>query len=372
MSEGSSPPFPLSGTAPDPLHVLVVGGSLAGSLAALALARSGHTLTVLERGRDLQRTGAALGGVDVAEVERVTGVHLTGSAPARGHLPLSWADVHRQLRAAVGAQPGIAFHPRSSVTAVGQTATVAWARTDAGETHEADVLLGADGIRSVVRGLVDPEHAEARFAGYLIWLGVVDEADLAAGTRWPRDVDILASGRDYLLGYPLPAPDGTHAVGTRRLGWAWYDASRTRLLRTSGAVEAGTVRHSLSGEEVPRDVLTELADTAGRWPAPWSGAIRATVAQGQVTGTPIAEHLPAALVSGRIALVGDAAHLPTPMTGNGFDASLRDAATLQELLVGCAPDGVDAALEAYEVLRLPEVRDIVAGGQQFSRGFSGR
>jgi 2-polyprenyl-6-methoxyphenol hydroxylase-like FAD-dependent oxidoreductase len=92
-----------------------------------------------------------------------------------------------------------------------------------------------------------------------------------------------------------------------------------------------------------------------------------------VIGTPIAEYVPDKLANGRLVLVGDAAHVPTPMTGNGFSASFKDAQALAKCISqgGPAP-AFELALQAYERLRLEEVRKLVQGGQTFSRSFSGQ
>ncbi|WP_410769005.1 FAD-dependent oxidoreductase [Fontibacillus sp. BL9] len=76
------------------------------------------------------------------------------------------------------------------------------------------------------------------------------------------------------------------------------------------------------------------------------------------------------MVKGRIAIVGDAAHLPTPLTASGFNASLQDAATLAEC-VAVRIIGMTAteALLKYETIRLREARRIVQSGQSFSRSF---
>ena len=59
------------------------------------------------------------------------------------------------------------------------------------------------------------------------------------------------------------------------------------------------------------------------WPSPWREAILDCVHQQAVIGTPIAEYLPEWLANGRLAIVGDGAHVPTPMTGKGFAALLH-------------------------------------------------
>ncbi|MFB3167238.1 FAD-dependent monooxygenase [Neobacillus sp. 179-C4.2 HS] len=80
--------------------------------------------------------------------------------------------------------------------------------------------------------------------------------------------------------------------------------------------------------------------------------------------------VPENLVKGRIAIVGDAAHLPTPLTASGFNASLQDASTLAECVAkGIQGTGATEALLEYESLRLKNARQIVQSGQSFSQSF---
>jgi 2-polyprenyl-6-methoxyphenol hydroxylase-like FAD-dependent oxidoreductase len=114
------------------------------------------------------------------------------------------------------------------------------------------------------------------------------------------------------------------------------------------------VHHTLRAGDVPAGVYQDLAEHARkRWPTPWRDAILDCIGRRAVIGTPIAEYLPNRLARGRLALVGDAAHVPTPMTGKGFGASLQDALALAD----AASDGVrgsagQEALCRYEQQRL--------------------
>ncbi|NYE07510.1 2-polyprenyl-6-methoxyphenol hydroxylase-like FAD-dependent oxidoreductase [Bacillus niacini] len=75
-------------------------------------------------------------------------------------------------------------------------------------------------------------------------------------------------------------------------------------------------------------------------------------------------------MKGRIAIVGDAAHLPTPLTASVFYASLQDASTLAECVAkGIQGTEVSEALLEYESLRLKNARQIVQSGQSFSQSF---
>lgn len=187
----------------------------------------------------------------------------------------------------------------------------------------------------------------------------------------PGRTTFRSSGHDHLLGYSVPGTYGSTARGTRQLGWAWHDASRNDLVRKAGSVRGNIVHHSLTGPNIPKATLADLAAQARRqWDGPWREAILDCIARGSVIGTPIAEYIPDHLVNGRLALVGDAAHVPTPMTGNGFSASLEDAEALADALTGATTDDIDNALSNYEMSRLREVRDLVRSGQDFSRSFS--
>ncbi|MGP9043954.1 FAD-dependent oxidoreductase [Cytobacillus kochii] len=107
-----------------------------------------------------------------------------------------------------------------------------------------------------------------------------------------------------------------------------------------------------------------------RWPQPWLDAIFYSIQTRNLVGTPIAEYVPDNLVKERIALVGDAAHLPTPLTTKGFNASLQDAAALADSVAkGIQGKSASEPLLEYESLRLKHVRQIVQSGQSFSRSF---
>lgn len=347
--------------------VVIVGASLAGLMTALALSRHGMRITMLERSSDTERTGAAL-QVDEGLLGRLTGRR---ADPARSLASgvQTWQAVHAGLRAAAKDEPDISVHQNSAVTEVGQDAGGAWAVTADGRIFRGGIVIGADGYQSVVRRSVCPEKPDAVFAGYLAWVGIADEAAVAA--RFPRDLAFLESGPYHMLGFPLPGRDGSRAPGRRQIGWGWYDAGRNALLWESGAVIGSVVRHSLRPGDIPDVVFEDLAaQTRRHWPSPWRDAILDCIRRRAVIGTPVSEYVPDRLASGRLCLVGDAAHVPTPMTGNGFSASAQDAISLAHAL-GQGMHDAEGALRRYENARLDAVRSLVQSGQRFSRGFSG-
>jgi 2-polyprenyl-6-methoxyphenol hydroxylase-like FAD-dependent oxidoreductase len=147
----------------------------------------------------------------------------------------AWADAHARLREVAETSPGIALRHDTAVVEVGQDERWAWAVTAEGRTFGADVVIGADGHRSIVRRALDPNKPDATFAGYVIWLGLAEEAAIPV-ERWPREVAFLGAAEDYLLGYPLLGRDGSLTPGaTARVGVVRRDvqrpAARHRLRR---------------------------------------------------------------------------------------------------------------------------------------------
>jgi 2-polyprenyl-6-methoxyphenol hydroxylase-like FAD-dependent oxidoreductase len=284
---------------------------------------------------------------------------------------MTWTHLHRGLTHRALRDPLITVHHRATVTIVGQNNDHVWVTLHDGTTLTASALIGADGYRSLVRRTVAPHHPDASFAGYTLWLGIADEAALPASLTWPRSLDIRSAGPHYLLGYPLRSADGTLRPGSRRLGWAWYDATRNDVFRRAGSVTDGIPQRSMRPTDISDKVYASLAaDARHSWPAPWQLAILDSIQRRDVIGTPISEYVPDRLVRGRLALVGDAAHVPTPMTGSGFATSVDDAAAIAAALAASDDTTIPDAFTRYEQQRLGPAQQLVRSGQQFSRSFA--
>ena len=355
---------------------VIVGASLSGLMTGLALSRAGVDVTMLERVDEFPRTGASLGWVHEGLLEKITGrkrsdEDSTSFGPSAPSVQ-TWTAVHARLRAAVDADPHIELRHGIRVERVDQDTDSAWATTSDDEVFHGDVVIGADGHRSVVRRSVSPEKPDATFAGYVLWIGLTDESAIPTRHRWPRDIDIIGGGDSYLFGYPLPSHDGSLVPGSRQIGWGWFDTSRNELLRDTGSVVGNVVHHSLTAADIPETTFRGLAAEArDLWPELWRDAILECIERRAVIGTPIAEYVPDRLVNGRLALVGDAAHVPSPMTGSGFSASMEDAETVAAAVAtGVHESSLVGALRGYEGQRLSSVRGMVQSGQRFSRSFA--
>jgi 2-polyprenyl-6-methoxyphenol hydroxylase-like FAD-dependent oxidoreductase len=360
------------------LRAIVVGGSLSGLCTALALAADGAEVVVFERDRELGAGGAGL-GVERSLLGRVTDASPLGSdgLPA---LPVitsnrdstAWMLIYRWLHSVIDHRRSIVLRHGAEITHVqadGSGATV----VAGAERFTADLVIGADGSRSIVRHSVAPDQPDARFAGYMLWRGLVEEADLPAQaprlSRAPR-VSVEWKGAYRLVAYYVPGDDGSTEPGRRRISWAWYDPFQDELLRKTGAVDGETVRHSIVPSAIPADLTETLQDQAQQlWPDPWRSAVQVALRAGRCFGTPIAEYVPTRLIAGHMALVGDAAHVSSPMTGSGFHYGLLDVLSLRQALAVAGRQTVAQRLTLFERARLADDRQLALYGQRWSRDY---
>lgn len=353
---------------------VIVGASLSGLMTGIALAREGLHVTIVDKVGEEGRTGAGL-RVDGGEFDDSKTAKYLRNLVSGGKSSIQlWSSIESRLRKEAMSDPRIELRYNTRVQTVEQDNAAAWIVTDTGETIRGDILIGADGHYSMVRRHVAPHKPNAIFAGYMVWISSMSEEDLPEKYR-PRynhpPVTMLDSSNGFLFGSVIDREDGSSDSGGRRIGCTWYDNSRNDLLRRLGCIEGDVVVHSLSGPDIPEQTLTELAGQATvKWPEPWSSVMRHAVRTRNIIGIPIKEYVPDNLVRGRIALVGDAAHVPAPVTASGFNESLQDAAVLGT----CVSKGIDdnkaiKALQKYESLRLNRVRQMVQSGQFFSQTF---
>ncbi|MFJ2837300.1 FAD-dependent monooxygenase [Nocardia sp. NPDC087230] len=350
-------------------QTVIVGGSLGGLTTALALAARGTAVTVLERttgrtqrGVAILVSGASLRRALGPQAREIVGKALGPASMRQGVYPHAWWDVYSALRDAVDAEPLVSVIENAHVVEIGQDADAAWARLEDGTAWTSEVLLGADGYRSVVRRAVDAARPVADYAGYVVWLGQSELpesfAERAGGP------DFFNGADDMLAVYPLIDRDG----GVTRYGWGWFDPHHTSLFRRIGAIDGTEVKHTPRGDAIPDEVYDEMIRTAqARWHEPWRTGVVEAFRSRDVVATPITEYLPHRVVDGRIGLLGDAAHAQTPMTGAGFEEAVTDAVALAEALDDMP---ADKGLARYESARLTGMRARVSAGQSFSRSFT--
>jgi 2-polyprenyl-6-methoxyphenol hydroxylase-like FAD-dependent oxidoreductase len=344
---------------------IIVGGSLNGLASAIALARAGVVVTVVEQNEGMDRIGTGL-GVDRPLLSMVTGVDATRS----GKVPMlpvvrsfretsTWRAIYTWLRSVADITGGIEIREGLRVDAVTQDAAHAQVQGN-GFAFEADIVVGADGYRSRVRRIVDPANPIARYGGFVIWRGLVEEAWVEGISANLRGGRMPYADTARLVAYAVPGPDGRSARGERQITYAWYDASRTEWLRDNGFLDGEEILASVPPEAISPPLRNELRTLAmTRWRSPERDVLVAALDRGILFGTPLTEYIPAKLYSGRIAMVGDAAHVASPMVGAGLVNGLLDALALGRA-VGTAGGTRGAAgagaLRAYEAERLEDNR----------------
>jgi 2-polyprenyl-6-methoxyphenol hydroxylase-like FAD-dependent oxidoreductase len=352
--------------------VAIVGGSLSGLATGIGFARVGIPVTVFEQYVGAERGGTGL-GVDRDLITATTGVNtrvdgITQALPvvSEGYRDTStWLAIYRWLRAVAELTPGLTIVEDTSVdniTSVGDGVKLSGSKLQT----SASVVIGADGYRSVVRKAVSPGYPYAAYGGFVLWRALVDESSL------PQNLISRASlgggiGHDAktarLVIYRVPGPNGETSTGKRSITLAWYDASRTSWLRQHGYLRDIEVLGSVPSAAIDAELRNELLTLAmTHWSGPARAVLNVAIKDGLLFGTPLAEYLPGRLVSARVALAGDAAHVASPMVGAGFSSGLIDGASLVAAVRhfgGTAGMAGVSALERFETERLLPNRERV-------------
>jgi 2-polyprenyl-6-methoxyphenol hydroxylase-like FAD-dependent oxidoreductase len=353
-------------------NVAIIGGSLAGLATAIGLARRGIPVNIFEQNSGEERGGTGL-GIDRDLISETTGVNaradgITHALPVidEGYREVStWQAIYRWLRAVADATEGLSLHESARVDVI-STSDDSAHFSGPGVDSSADVLIGADGYRSVVRRAVSPTQPFAPYSGFLIWRALVEEswipkkilaATSLGGGRTPHP----ESAR--LVIYRVPGPNGETSPGKRYITLAWYDASRTQWLRDRGYLVGEEIMGSVLPTAVDAELRAELLEiVAKRWRGAAREIITGAIEHRVIFGTPLAEYLPERLVAGRLALVGDAAHVASPMVGAGFASGLQDGTAFIAAVTrsgGTTAQGGHQALDLYEKLRLGSNRSRV-------------
>lgn len=349
------------------MRILIIGGGIAGSAAALALHKAGFQPAVYEAHPDCgEDIGAfltlasngmrALAQIGADEIVADIGFPLTSlrvidaSGAEIADAPLGERDhpltrfrclrradlgaalqreaQRRGIPVTHGARLGLLTEDGSGVTA----------RFTDGRTATGELLIGADGLNSTVRSLTSPAATIPRYAGQRVFYGYTGDA---APPGKPGYMTMIR-GSAAAFGYACSP-----------LGEVFWFARVA-----DAAVPAGQIATARQW----RDLLVPLLR---RDSTPAADIVEATDEQLMVTN---ACDLPIGIPwrTPRTLIVGDAAHAASPATGQGASMALEDAVVLAKALRD-APT-VAAALTAYERIRRPRVEHNIAVSAQLTAG----
>jgi len=369
------------------LRIGIVGGSMGGLFAAALLSRDGHEVTVFERStHGLMGRGAGLVGqheifailravgcervsqVGVVAHERITLGRDGAVVDRRGtpQMQISWDYLYRTFLELL---PPEVYRTGSSVAQVDQTDDLAFVILDSAERREFDLIVGADGLGSIVRTAVTDGATESKFAGYVAWRGLFSETDLpadAASVLLDRFA-FYPMQRSHILGYVVAGPNGEMTPGARRYNWVWYRPISVQGLPLVLTDATGTVHpFSLSPGGVSPDARDQLvADAVDLLPVQFSAAVSA---EPRPFVQAIFDYETPAMARGKILLLGDAAFVVRPHTAMGVAKAAGDALALAKHLRELSPS---AALNAYQAGRLEVGRGIAAYGRRLGEALSG-
>lgn len=352
--------------------VLIAGAGIAGLASALALARIGIASTVLEQAPALAEIGAGLqlspnatrilarlGLLEALERDtfRPSGIRVRDARDRTlSFLPLDDAErrwgapylvarravLQRVLQEAASAEPAITVHLGTALAGFGTMPTGVTATAKHGalaRSFTADILIGADGVRSTVRRkLVAADSDLPRETGRTAWRTTVAAADLHPELRGKETG--LWLGRDaHLVHYALG--DAVNVVAITRDDPA---TASGELWARPG--DAAAIRTRFSR---------------------WHPAARALIAAAPVwTGWPLFERTPlSAWNAGPVALVGDAAHPILPFLAQGAAQAIEDAAALAGALA--ATRDLPAALAGYSAARVARATRVQRSSQELGR-----
>jgi 2-polyprenyl-6-methoxyphenol hydroxylase-like FAD-dependent oxidoreductase len=351
-------------------RALVIGGSMSGLLAGLALRRRGFQVEVFERVEsELAGRGAgivaqpqlfavlrAVGlnpdvglGVDITHRHMLDADgRLTGTYECPQTLT-SWDRAYRLIRDAF---PSEHYHRGRALRHVDEDDTSVTAHFADGSTASGDVLIGADGLRSTVREQYLPQLVPL-YAGYVAWRALVDESAMTPADH--RDLFdtmtfCLPPGEQF-LGYPVAGPQDDLRPGRRRYNFVWYRPADEATELSRLLTDASGVTHFLSIPPplVRDEVIGEMRAAAERLIAPQLRRIVALAPRPFLQ--PIYDLEVPQMAFGRVAILGDAAFVARPHVAAGVSKAAEDAIALADALT--ANNDVEAALTAFSQRRQP-------------------
>lgn len=345
------------------MKAIIVGGGIGGLVAAVALRRVDVEVLVLEKAPEPREVGAGvalwanatrvLRRLGVYEAVRQAGAEIGGEARSwqgrklfsfsaaalrrrfgEANLAIHRADLHSALFAAL---PEDTVRLGAELRGFRQDDRGVVACISDGREEYGDLLVGADGLHSVVRAQILGD-GPPRYAGFTAWRGVVEDAGrlLSEGSG----MNVWGRGSEF----------GLTNIGRGRVYW----------YATRNAPEGVPEKPAGRRAEVLEILEGRNWAEGSVWPV-----VEATE-EANVLRTDLYDRPPARRWGkDRMTLLGDAAHPMTPSLGQGACQAIEDAAVLADALRGA--ESLARALRSYEGRRIGRTASVVRRSRRMGR-----
>jgi len=352
----------------DTLPVIIAGGGIGGLAAALALVRRGFAVTVLEQAAEIGEIGAgiklganafhafdALGigdkarsravftdymvmhdAIDEYQVGRIPTDEKFRARFGNPYAVIHRVDVHTSLLEGAQETGSVAFHTSTRVQRIEQDAEGVTVYDQNGKAFRGCALIGADGVKSVVREQYVGDTA--RVTGHVVYRAVVDKADFPEELQW-NAASIWVGPNCHLVHYPLRGGEQYNVVVT----------FHSRNPEEWGVTE-GSKEEVLSYFQGICPKARQLIELPKSWKR-WATADREPIDR---------------WTYGRATLLGDAAHPTTQYMAQGACMALEDAVTLGEAL-RVHDNDFARAFDLYQRSRIARTARIVLSSREMGR-----
>lgn len=357
------------------VRVIVIGAGIGGLTAALSLEAAGIDVVVVESAQRLRSTGVGINlqphavreltelglgrrleasGVQTSEMVhfdrhgnriwseprgRALGYHWSQYSIHRGELQMILLDAVRDRLDPAALRLGIRFDGVDEL-ATSVRAHVTDRRTGRSDVVTGDVLIGADGINSVVRAQLHPTQPPLHFDGIRMWRGVTEAAPFLTGRSM-----VVAGTNSAAKFVAYPISGEAERRGRALVNWV----AEVRQTVAEHDAEPDWTR---TGRAV--DVLPYFGD----WKYDWVDIPDLILRADSVLEYPMVDRDPLTWWGReRVNLLGDAAHPMYPIGSNGGSQAIIDARVLAYELA--TADDASQGLRAYEMRRRDLTNDLV-------------